>query len=197
MSPCPARLQKRRGEGERVIDKRVRAKNHNHWNSSSFSLRVLTLDCHDDLGRHGLGAHVVLGFAAVPGLVVVRGRDEVVHVAGLPSRGGVGEVDADPVLEPDDLGQRVAPVGDADQGDGLAQANRLALDVPLDLGRTGGILRKKKEQINRLRKMETIRAKLGPEREGGAQEGLGKEKKWANHVVILLLLLLLLLRLGG
>ena len=48
---------------------------------------ALTQDGDDNLCLHGSRAHAVARLAAVPRVVVVGGRDEVVHVAALPTAG--------------------------------------------------------------------------------------------------------------
>ena len=100
---------------------------------------VLTLHGEDDLGGHGRGVEVVVALAAEHGVVVVRGGEEGVRVPRLAPRGRVGGVDEDVVAVPRDLGQRVAAAGLADEGHGLAEADRLALDVAGDLRGTGRV----------------------------------------------------------
>ena len=99
--------------------------------------KILTLDSDFDLGAHGLRTHVVPGLASVPRVVIVGGRHEGVHIPRLPTGRRVRKVDALVVLVPGDLGQWVSPVRRANQVDRLTQSDRLALDVTLDLGRTG------------------------------------------------------------
>ena len=65
--------------------------------------------------------------------------DFILLLSSIPAGSGVGEVDADVVLEPDYFGERVAAMRDADQRHRLPQPDRLALDVALDFGRAGGI----------------------------------------------------------
>ena len=100
---------------------------------------VLTLHGEDDLGGHGRGVEVVVALAAEHGVVVVRGGEEGVRVPRLAPRGRVGGVDEDVVAVPRDLGQGVAAAGLADEGHGLAEADRLALDVAGDLRGTGRV----------------------------------------------------------
>ena len=132
---------------------------------------VLTLHGEDDLGGHGRGVEVVVALAAEHGVVVVSGGEEGVGVPRLAPRGRVGGVDEDVVAVPRDLGQRVAAAGLADEGHGLAEADRLALDVAGDLGRAGRVCGYEERERNQLKCLrptpiiESTRLSKGSERE--------------------------------
>ncbi len=100
---------------------------------------VLTLNGEHNLGGPGLGAQLVPRLAPEPRVVVLRRRDEGVRVPALAARRRVGLVGDGVVPVPDHLGEWVAAGGGAHQGDGLAEADRLALDVAGDLGRAGRV----------------------------------------------------------
>ena len=58
----------------------------------------LTLYREDDFGFHGLDADLVHGLATVPGVVVLRGRHEGVHVAAFTTGSRIREVDLNKII---------------------------------------------------------------------------------------------------
>lgn len=94
------------------------------------------MDGENDFGLHGSRTELIGRLAAEARVVVAGVGFEVVRVARLAARSDEGKVDADVVLEPDDLRQRVAAARHAHQVHLLAHPHRLAFRVAQDFRRT-------------------------------------------------------------